>query len=81
VYVYDLRCVPALPQTAAPSASVPSASDLNMLRALLESHTQLTGSRLARAILRRDRRLSGFHRLARHQETSAALGTGRAVNE
>ncbi len=82
VYVYDARRVPAVPATAALAVGVPTASDLNMLRALLASHTRLTGSRLARAILRRDRHLSGFHRLApRAAGTSAVLGPGRAVNE
>jgi hypothetical protein len=61
---------------------VPSTSDLNLLRTLLVSHIQLTGSRLARAILRRDRHLSGFHRVAPCLEgTFGAVEEGRAVNE
>ncbi len=81
VYVYDARRVPAVPATAALAVGVPVASDLNKLRALLATHMRLTGSRLARAILRRDRHLSGFHRLAPQAAVTSALDPARAVNE
>ncbi len=42
----------------------PSIDDHVQLRALLLTHERLTGSRIARTILRRDRALSGFWRIA-----------------
>jgi glutamate synthase domain-containing protein 3 len=41
-----------------------SAPDQKIVRHLLETHERLTGSRLARAILRHDRGLTTFRRVA-----------------
>jgi glutamate synthase domain-containing protein 3 len=40
-----------------------SAADQQHVHALLEAHERLTGSRVARMLLRRDRGLSGFWRV------------------
>jgi hypothetical protein len=64
------------------AVDVPTASDLSVLRALVGAHASTTGSRLARAILRRDRHLSGFHRVAPRAVVDAAFTESvRAVNE
>ena len=41
-----------------------SPSDLRAVQDLLKRHVRLTGSRIARAILRDERRLAGFRRIA-----------------
>ena len=41
-----------------------SATDRKIVRELLETHERLTGSRLARAILRNDRELTTFKRVS-----------------
>jgi glutamate synthase domain-containing protein 3 len=50
----------------------PTAADLKVLRELLEAHESATGSRLARAILRNDRLLSGFCKVTPAQAVVAA---------
>ena len=64
-YVCDRRRTLVV-QTSPQHLSVEAltASDHHIVRHLLETHERLTGSRLARAILRRDRGLTTFRRVA-----------------
>jgi glutamate synthase domain-containing protein 3 len=80
VYVWDPLRMPSM--SAGLAVEVPSSSDLSVLRALVAAHASTTGSRLARAILRRDRHLSGFHRVAPRAVAEGAFTESvRAVNE
>jgi glutamate synthase (NADPH/NADH) large chain len=80
VYVWDPQRMPSV--SAGLAVDVPTASDSSVLRALVVAHASATGSRLARAILRRDRHLSGFHRVAPRPAAGAAFTESvRAVNE
>jgi glutamate synthase domain-containing protein 2/glutamate synthase domain-containing protein 1/glutamate synthase domain-containing protein 3 len=56
-----------------------TASDLKIVRHLLETHERLTGSRLARAILRHDRGLTTFRRVA-SVAVSGAAGQSAEAN-
>jgi glutamate synthase (NADPH/NADH) large chain len=64
------------------SADDLTAGDRALLRELLNTHERLTGSRAARAILRADRELSGFWRIApRSAVHEPAAEDLKAVNE
>jgi glutamate synthase domain-containing protein 3 len=60
-----------------------TASDQQVVRALLETHERLTGSRVARTLLRRDRGLSGFWRVSPSAVTPVAdaAPVAQAVNQ
>jgi glutamate synthase domain-containing protein 3 len=82
VYVCDPHRAPLVAKDAALVVDAPTTSDLAVLRALLTSHEQLTGSRVVRAILRRDPHLSSFHRVApAATDEAASVDQDRAVNE
>jgi len=80
VYVWDPQRMPNV--SGGLAVDVPTASDLSVRRALVAAHASTTGSPLARAILRRDRHLSGVHRVAPRPVADAAFTEAvRAVNE
>jgi len=82
VYVCDPHRAPLVAKDGALVVDAPTTSDLAVLRALLTSHEQLTGSRVVRAILRRDPHLSSFHRVApAATDEAASVDQDRAVNE
>jgi glutamate synthase (ferredoxin) len=61
-----------------------SAADQQHVRVLLETHERLTGSRVARNLLRRDRGLSGFWRVGPAvtvAETAEVAEVAQAVNQ
>jgi glutamate synthase (ferredoxin) len=58
-----------------------SASDQRVLRQLVELHEQLTGSRLARAILRRDRAFTTFKRVVNLTAPAVASEVPPAAHE
>jgi glutamate synthase domain-containing protein 3 len=51
----------------------PTLAEQNVLRELLETHESLTGSRVARALLRHDRNLAGFCRVTPIQSVAVAV--------
>ncbi len=62
---------------------VPSAAEQKFLRDLIETHERLTGSRLARAILRTDRLLASFCKVTPAQVAAATteVAEAAAVNQ
>jgi glutamate synthase (NADPH) large chain len=83
VFACDSRRESISRTTAASLAvEVLTPSEVTMLRDLLSTHARLTGSRLARSILRQDPRLWSFRRIAPAAAAeTAALGQSQAVNE
>jgi glutamate synthase domain-containing protein 2/glutamate synthase domain-containing protein 1/glutamate synthase domain-containing protein 3 len=71
-YVCDRRGT-LVARTSAQHLSIEplTASEQHIVRHLLETHERLTGSRLARAILRHDRGLTTFRRVASRESQSA----------
>ena len=51
------------PIRSSSSIDAPTAAEQKLLRELLETHERLTGSRVARSLLRFDRHLAGFCRV------------------
>jgi glutamate synthase domain-containing protein 3 len=54
------------------SIDAPTAAEQKLLRELLETHERLTGSRIARSLLRFDRHLAGFCRITSAAATAMA---------